>query len=39
MYSLEIMSIFQDYNFDKIYAIFGVNSFHLKSWLCDIADI
>ena len=27
VYSLEIIALCQDFNFDKIYALFGVNSF------------
>ena len=39
MYYLEITANCHNFNFDKIYALFGVNSFHLKSWLCKILDI
>ena len=34
MYYLEILAIRRDFNFDQIYALFGVNLFCLKSWLC-----
>ena len=39
MYTLEITSSCRNINFEKIYAIFGVNVFYLKSWLCKICDI
>ena len=36
---LESLAIYCNFNFGEIYALFGVSSFHLKSWLCKILDI